>query len=137
RPARDGVATLVPAGAVADVAVVLDGERLLAVERAPDVRQVENAGALPLADLAVPAHAQELAGGADAVAAYADAIDEWRVLTAAALAGVAARALEIGVAYAKERQAFGQPIGAFQGVAHRLADRAAEVEGAQLLVREA
>jgi len=137
RPARDGVATLVPAGAVADVAVVLDGDRLVAVHRPADVRPVENAGALPLADLTVAPDAQELASGADAVSAYADALDEWRVLTAAGLVGIAARALEIGVAYAKDRQAFGQPIGAFQGVAHRLADRAAEVDGAQLLVREA
>jgi alkylation response protein AidB-like acyl-CoA dehydrogenase len=47
------------------------------------------------------------------------------------------RALELTVAYVKERQAFGQPIGGFQGVAHRLADRATEVDGAQLLAREA
>jgi alkylation response protein AidB-like acyl-CoA dehydrogenase len=137
RPARQGTATLVPAGAIADQAIVLDGDRLLLVDVPGDVRLVENTGALPLADLAVPTDAVVLSSGADAVAAYALAVDEWRVLTAAALAGIAARALEIGVAYVKERQAFGQPIGSFQAVAHRLADRAAEVDGAELLAREA
>jgi alkylation response protein AidB-like acyl-CoA dehydrogenase len=137
RPARGGIAALVPGAAVAQQAVVLDGDRLLLVDVPADIRLVDNTGSLPLADLDVPSDAIVLASGTDAVDAYAVALDEWRVLTAAALAGIAARALEIGVAYAKERQAFGQPIGAFQGVAHRLADRAAEVDGAELLAREA
>lgn len=137
RPARGGVAALVPAGAVADAALVLDGDLLRLVEVPHDVRPVRNMGAMPLADLAVTADAPVLSAGVDALSAYAVALDEWRVLTAAALVGVASRALEIAVAYAKERQAFGQPIGGFQGVAHRLADRATEVDGAELLAREA
>jgi len=59
------------------------------------------------------------------------------VLSAAALAGLATRSLEIGVAYASAREQFGVPIGSFQALAHRLADVAAVVEGAPLLVREA
>jgi alkylation response protein AidB-like acyl-CoA dehydrogenase len=35
------------------------------------------------------------------------------------------------------RHAFGQPVGQFQSVQHRLADRASEADGAQLLAREA
>ncbi len=137
RPARDGQLPLVPAGAVAQQVVALDGDRLVLVDVPAGVRLVDNSGCLPLADLLVPADATVLAQGEAAVEAYAKALDEWRVLTAAALAGIAARALEIGVAYVKERHAFGQPIGAFQGVAHRLADRACEVDGAELLAREA
>jgi alkylation response protein AidB-like acyl-CoA dehydrogenase len=137
RPVVGGTATLVPAGAVADQAVVLDGDRLLLVDVPRDVRHVANSGCLPLADLVVPAEATVLAEGLAALEAYGLALDEWRVLTAAALAGIAARALEIGVAYVKERQAFGVAIGSFQGVAHRLADRACEVDGAELLAREA
>jgi alkylation response protein AidB-like acyl-CoA dehydrogenase len=129
--------TLVPGAAIAQQALVLDGDRLLLVDVPADVRHVENSGCLPLADLPVPADATELATGADALDAYARALDEWRVLTAAALSGIASRALEIGVAYVKEREAFGQVIGGFQGVAHRLADRATEVDGAELLAREA
>jgi alkylation response protein AidB-like acyl-CoA dehydrogenase len=135
RPAHNGTATLVPAGAVADQAIVLVGERLVLMDIPADVRHVENVGCLPLADLVVPEDATVL--GDNALEAYATALDEWRVLTAAALGGIAAQALDIGIAYVKERQAFGQPIGAFQGVAHRLADRACEVDGAELLAREA
>ncbi|MDQ1698062.1 MAG: hypothetical protein QOJ03_3415 [Frankiaceae bacterium] len=137
RPARDGVATLVPGGAVADAIVALDEDRLVLVPVPEGTRHVVNTGAMPLADIAIGADATELATGADALAAYAIALDEWRVLTAGALVGIAQRALEIGVAYVKERHAFGQPIGGFQAVAHRLADRATEVDGAQLLTREA
>jgi len=36
--------------------------------------------------------------------------------------------LDISVQYAKERQAFGRPIGKFQAIAHMLADMATEIE---------
>jgi alkylation response protein AidB-like acyl-CoA dehydrogenase len=73
----------------------------------------------------------------DASAAWHAALDEYAVLTAAAAVGMAARALEMTVDYAGHRQAWGQPIGAFQGVAHRLADCATAVDGARLLTWEA
>lgn len=137
RPARDGVATLVPAGAVASAAIVRDGHRLLLVPIDEHPRQVENLGAMPLADLAIDRGAVELASGDAARAAHEGAVDEWMALTGAALAGLAARSLEIGVDYVKERKAWGVPIGSFQAIAHRLADSAAAVDGAQLLAREA
>ncbi|MGB8405646.1 MAG: acyl-CoA dehydrogenase family protein [Mycobacterium sp.] len=137
RPPVGGIAGLVPAGAVADRAIVASGDRLLLVNLDGTSTPVSNTGGLPLADVAVPSDAHEIANGHDALLHFALALDEWRVLTAAALQGLAARALEIGVEYVKERKAFGQPIGAFQAVAHRLADRAAEVDGAELLIREA
>lgn len=52
-------------------------------------------------------------------------------------AGGAARVLEMTVAYARERQQFGQPIGAFQAVQHILADRYGDVETAWLAAYEA
>ena len=78
-----------------------------------------------------------LASGDAARALHEGALDEWRVLTAGALVGLAGAALELGVEYAKQRQQFGVPIGSFQALAHRLADVATAVEGAQLLAREA
>jgi alkylation response protein AidB-like acyl-CoA dehydrogenase len=44
------------------------------------------------------------------------------VLSAAMLAGIASRALEVARAYALEREQFGVPIGSFQAVKHMLAD---------------
>jgi alkylation response protein AidB-like acyl-CoA dehydrogenase len=48
--------------------------------------------------------------------------------------GVARRAMEMAVAYAKERRQFGRPIGAYQAVSHRCAQMLLEVEGAQSVV---
>jgi alkylation response protein AidB-like acyl-CoA dehydrogenase len=51
--------------------------------------------------------------------------------------GGAARAHELSVEYAKEREQFGRAIGSFQGLAHPLAEMAVEVEGARTLAYEA
>lgn len=59
------------------------------------------------------------------------------ILAAATAAGGAERALEITVQYSKDRQQFGKPIGAFQALAHYMADAAPVVEGAKMLVYEA
>lgn len=59
------------------------------------------------------------------------------LLDAARLVGASEGLLAIGVDYAKQRQQFGRAIGAFQAVAHRLADAATAVDGAGLLVRKA
>jgi alkylation response protein AidB-like acyl-CoA dehydrogenase len=134
-PARDGVARLVPAAAVADGAVVLDGDRLVLVPLGDNRTAVENLGSMPVADVTV--EGAVLASGPTAVAALDGALDDWLVLTAAALVGIGARALEIGVAYVKERKAWGVPIGSFQAVSHRLADSATAVDGARLLAWEA
>jgi len=136
RPPRNGRAELVPAGSVADDVVVLDGDRLVLVPLEGRRTPVANLGSLPLADVTVD-EGRVVASGPAAVAAFQVAVDEWRVLTAAALAGISQRVLEIGVAYVKERKAFGRPVGQFQSVQHRLADRATETDGALLLAREA
>ncbi len=135
-PARGPLAKLVPAGAVADDVVVLVGDRLLLVA-AGGVSPVANLGAMPLADVDVTGDAIELAAGSSAIAAFESSIDEWLALTAAALVGIGARSLEIGVDYVKERRAFGAPIGSFQAISHRLADSAAAIDGARLLALEA
>jgi alkylation response protein AidB-like acyl-CoA dehydrogenase len=47
--------------------------------------------------------------------------------------GVAQRAMETAVEYAKDRKQFDRPIGSFQAVAHRCAQMLLEVEGARSL----
>ena len=56
------------------------------------------------------------------------------VLTAALLAGSAQAVTELAVAYAKEREQFGRPIGGFQAVKHILADMQTRASVAQAAV---
>jgi alkylation response protein AidB-like acyl-CoA dehydrogenase len=77
----------------------------------------------------------------EAVVLVPDAADRWtraeragRVILAAEGLGAASRLLEIGVAYAKERQAFGRPIGSYQAIKHMLVDVYVEVEQLRSLV---
>lgn len=136
RPAATRELRLVPAGAVADVVVALVGEQLVASSL--DRRAaVENLGTLPLADVVVDSDAVVLVEGPPARRAHSVALDLWLALTASALAGVAARAVEMGVQYAKDRHAFGAPIGSFQAVSHPLANCAAAADGARLLALKA
>jgi alkylation response protein AidB-like acyl-CoA dehydrogenase len=50
---------------------------------------------------------------------------------AAELTGIAQRAMEMAVDYARERKQFGRPIGAYQAVSHRCAQMLLEVEGSR------
>ena len=59
------------------------------------------------------------------------------VLLAAQAVGGARYALDITVQYSKDREQFGKPLGAFQAIAHYLADAVTAVDGAETLVYEA
>jgi alkylation response protein AidB-like acyl-CoA dehydrogenase len=59
------------------------------------------------------------------------------VLLAAQAMGGARRALDITVQYAKDRRQFDKPLGAFQAIAHYLADAVTAVDGGTSLVHEA
>jgi alkylation response protein AidB-like acyl-CoA dehydrogenase len=56
------------------------------------------------------------------------------VALAAESTGLAQRALEMSVAYAKDRQQFGRPIGAYQAVSHRCAQMLLETENSRSAV---
>jgi alkylation response protein AidB-like acyl-CoA dehydrogenase len=64
----------------------------------------------------------------------APALDRIATLVSAEIVGVAQRTLEMAVEYARDRQQFGRPIGAYQGVSHRCADMLREVESARSTV---
>ena len=134
-----GESQLVPAGAVADAVVGLVGDELVWVEKGRDVKPAENLGSSPLArwSLASDGVREVLASGDEAVRAWSAAREEWKLLMAAAIGGLARRALEIAAEYASERIQFDRPIGAFQGLAHPLAHSVAAVEGGQLLAKRA
>jgi alkylation response protein AidB-like acyl-CoA dehydrogenase len=63
--------------------------------------------------------------------------DDALILLAAWAVGAAGYVQEITVQYAKDREQFDKPIGAFQAIAHYLADRQTELDGARTLVHEA
>jgi len=85
-------------------------ERLTAVDHSRSLARVEFAGT----------PARQLAG--DAEAALAAGADLANLALASESAGAMKACLEMTSAYARIRVAFGQPIGAFQAVKHRLAD---------------
>jgi len=59
------------------------------------------------------------------------------VFLAAQAIGGARAALELTTQYAKDREQFDKPLGAFQAIAHYLADASTRVEGGEILVHEA
>lgn len=63
-----------------------------------------------------------------------DAARELAVISAASSVGAARRLLELGIAFAKEREQFGKPIGSFQAVKHHLANTMIAVEEADTAV---
>lgn len=64
-------------------------------------------------------------------------LDGGRISIAALSLGIAMGAYEAALAYAQERQQFGQPIANFQGIAFKLADLATDIEAAKLLTYQA
>jgi alkylation response protein AidB-like acyl-CoA dehydrogenase len=126
---------LVPAGAVADHVVgrrATDGVLVLVNEQ-PPLRAPRNLPCLPLADRALTRLGHVVAVGAEAEHRAGAARGAWMVCSAAGLVGLAQRALDLTIAYVKQRAQFGVPIGSFQTVQHRLADCATDIDGARLL----
>lgn len=136
-----GGGQLVPYGAVVDAALALERGRLVAADadtaRISDRLAEIGSGALARWDLTCAGESRTLATGDGAAREMSHAADEWKLLTAFALTGLAQRALEIGASYARERVQFGVPIGSFQSIAHPLAECAIRVDGAELLCFEA
>ncbi len=64
-------------------------------------------------------------------------LDGGRISIASLSCGIARGALEASIKYAKEREQFGKPISAFQGISFKLADMATEVNAAELLTFQA
>ena len=68
---------------------------------------------------------------------FLQTLDGGRISVSAMGVGLAQGALDEALAYAKERRAFGQPIGKYQAIQAKLADLSAEIEAARLLTYRA
>jgi alkylation response protein AidB-like acyl-CoA dehydrogenase len=64
-------------------------------------------------------------------------LDAGRIGIAAQALGIAEAAYEASLQYARERVAFGQPIGQFQGISFKLADMKTRIEASRLLIYQA
>jgi alkylation response protein AidB-like acyl-CoA dehydrogenase len=95
----------------------------------------------PVGELAfedVPVAEEAVVGAVGGGAAVFNTAMDWeRALLVAAHVGTMQRLLETCVAYVRTRSQFGQPIGKFQAVSHKLADMKVRVEAAQLLTYRA
>ena len=131
----DASAELVIGGAEADVLVIIDedgGGRVLAREDAevtavPSIDPTRSAARVNGA----PDAGEALAGDASA------GVDRALVAVSSELVGVCDRALEMTVAYVKERKQFGVPVGSYQAVSHRCAQMLLETQKARATVASA
>ena len=135
RQTKPAVPQLVPGGAVAGGILTFDGSEVAIEIPATPLAAPQTLGGAAIG-LFEPGRGerQVIASGAEAARSWEAAIEEWKILTAAALIGLAQESLTMAAEYACERHAFGQPIGANQGIAHPLADDVIDVDGAQLLL---
>jgi alkylation response protein AidB-like acyl-CoA dehydrogenase len=86
---------------------------------------------LAFADCRVP-EANLLGERGRGYAEFLEVLDDGRIAIAALATGLARGCLEESVKYAKEREAFGRPIGAFEAVQFKIADMKVAVETARL-----
>jgi alkylation response protein AidB-like acyl-CoA dehydrogenase len=126
--ARDGNAELVIGGGEADVLVLLEdgGARVMAaseaeVELTPSIDPTRSAASVTASEQAGERLGGDLAGG----------LDRALVAVSCELVGVCDRALEMTVAYVKDRRQFGVPVGAYQAVSHRCAQMLLDTEKAR------
>jgi alkylation response protein AidB-like acyl-CoA dehydrogenase len=113
--------------AVESGSAAVEATELLGVDRTRQLASVVFRDARVAASARLPHGAQAMRAMLDrgAVAVAADAL------------GAARRALDMAVDYARQREQFGRPIGAFQAVKHKLADMYLLVQGAALAVEGA
>jgi alkylation response protein AidB-like acyl-CoA dehydrogenase len=93
-------------------------------------------GELVFEDVPVPADAILGGPGAGSVL-FTQSMDWERTCLFAAHVGTMERLLERSVEYARSRSQFGQTIGKFQAVSHRIVDMKVQLEAARLLVYQA
>jgi len=118
---------LVPYAPVADVAVVVTGDRVVVHDLTVGDRPARE----PAMDVTrcVGWLAADRPGAVVIEADVATLVDRGAVAVAAEALGGAAKVLDLTVEHAKSRVQFGQPIGSFQAVKHRCADMLVDVEG--------
>ena len=110
----------------------------IVVEKTTEKLGIHTSNTVDLAfdDVRVPAAAVLGAEGAGLTQALAT-LTSGRIGIAAQATGILAACLDASIAFAKDRTAFGKPIGAFEGVSFKIAQMATDLDAARLLVYRA
>lgn len=128
----------VAGGAVAAAVIGRKGDSIVLVTVPEGSASAEaNLASTPIAELNLSANQAVLAEGGDALQVFAQGIEEWKIYMAIALSGLSREAVRMAAEYACERVAFGQPIGAYQGISHPLADLIVDIDGGKYLTWKA
>jgi alkylation response protein AidB-like acyl-CoA dehydrogenase len=123
-------------GSVAEAVIARDGNTIVLFEVPEAQRQFEaNLASTPLAELDFAQLSKKVL--AKDAKAFAQALEEWKLLIGAALAGLSRESLRLAAAYASERKQFDQLIGSFQAISHPLAELVCESDGGKYLVWKA
>jgi alkylation response protein AidB-like acyl-CoA dehydrogenase len=115
-----GVAELAADALGADVVVLLDGE---------EARLLESPVTEPVATIDSTRGYASVSGDGEPLGP--GAAERVRVAVAAEVVGVCQRALDMTLAYVKDRKQFGVPVGSFQAVSHRCAQMLLHTESAR------
>ena len=123
---NEGEAKLVPDADAADVIVLCGHDARTLIERSDaDVEPVRTMDA-------TRSYARVRAGGGEPLEGnHLPGLSCAALAVAAELTGIAQRAMEMAVEYARDRKQFGRPIGSYQAVSHRCAQMLLEVEGSR------
>jgi len=117
-----GAAELAADAAGAAVVVLLDGDEARLLE-APETE--------PVLTIDPTRRYATVAGGASDTPLAPGAADRVRAALAAEVVGLSQRALDMTLAYVKDRKQFGVPVGSFQAVSHRCAQMLLHTESAR------
>jgi alkylation response protein AidB-like acyl-CoA dehydrogenase len=127
--AVDGTAELVIGAVEAGVIVLVEDDRTARLLGADEAEVTPVASIDPTRSTA---RVSAIADGGEPLTGDVSAgIDRSLVAVSSELVGVCDRALEMTVAYVKERKQFGVPVGAYQAVSHRCAQMLLETEKAR------
>jgi len=133
RSVENGKLQLVPGGAVAGGILTFDGKELAIEVPASALDAPHTLGGAALGAFTPGQGERHVIGSnADAKRIWEAGIEEWKILTSAALVGLARESVEMASTYACEREAFGQKIGTYQGLSHPLAVDIIDADGAAM-----
>ncbi len=126
--AVDGTAELVVSGAEADVIVLVEDDGSGRLLRPQDAEVTSVAAIDPTRSAASVSAA---AGAGESLEDGCPGFGRALVAVSSELVGVSERALEMTLAYVKDRKQFGVPVGAYQAVSHRCAQMLLDTEKAR------